>query len=354
MFSFSYARSGWLRAVLVFSLSAVFSLSSFAGGQHGSVTVQEDEHNHDHDHDHSHSNDHEAGGHDHEKDNHNHEDSSHEEAVQVSERQLALNKIKTVTAQARTLEQTRELFGLIHPVQDKVFRVFANYESLVTQVHVVEGQRVKQGQPMVSLKNKQNLQTYTLTSPANGIVTQRFINQGDHADENPLIEISDYDTVWVELTAFLNDLAELQVGQTVRVSTLTNGSTADDSTEQAVGKITYIAPSMSGSHTGKVRVTLKNKNGAWRPGMHVKAQVKVARVTSPIVVAKSAIQLLEDETVIFIKQGEKFIPTPIVLGRADNTHVEVVSGVTKGTEYVSENSFILKADLLKAGAEHVH
>jgi len=329
MFNFSYARSCWLRAALVFSLSAVFSLNSLAGGQHGSAEGQEQDHDHG-------------------------QSEGHDEAVQVSERQLALNKIKTDTAQARTLEQTRELFGLIHPVQDKVFRIFANYESLVRQVHVVEGQRVKQGQPMVSLKNKQNLQTYTLTSPANGIVTQRFINLGDHADENPLIEISDYDTVWVELTAFLNDLAELQVGQTVRVSTLTNGLTVGGSIEQAVGKITYLAPSMSGSHTGKVRVTLKNKNGAWRPGMHVKAQVKVARVTSPIVVDKRAIQLLEDETVIFIKQGEKFIPTPIVLGRADNTHVEVVSGVTKGTEYVSENSFILKADLLKAGAEHVH
>ena len=42
------------------------------------------------------------------------------------------------------------------------------------------------------------------------------------------------------------------------------------------------------------------------------------------------------------------------LGRAVGEEIEVLSGISLGTEYVTENSYILKADVEKSGASHDH
>jgi cobalt-zinc-cadmium efflux system membrane fusion protein len=42
------------------------------------------------------------------------------------------------------------------------------------------------------------------------------------------------------------------------------------------------------------------------------------------------------------------------LGRRDAERVEVLGGLTPGTEYVTENSYLVKADIEKSGASHDH
>ena len=42
------------------------------------------------------------------------------------------------------------------------------------------------------------------------------------------------------------------------------------------------------------------------------------------------------------------------LGREGGEWIEVLGGLEPGTEYVTENSFILKADIEKSGASHDH
>ncbi len=42
------------------------------------------------------------------------------------------------------------------------------------------------------------------------------------------------------------------------------------------------------------------------------------------------------------------------LGRADEEWVEVLGGLKVGTEYVTENSYLIKADIEKSGASHDH
>ena len=44
----------------------------------------------------------------------------------------------------------------------------------------------------------------------------------------------------------------------------------------------------------------------------------------------------------------------VELGRSDGEWAEVVSGLPPGTQYAAANTFILKADLGKAGASHDH
>lgn len=57
---------------------------------------------------------------------------------------------------------------------------------------------------------------------------------------------------------------------------------------------------------------------------------------------------------IFVRQGDYFEATPVILGEKDEQWVEVVSGLDVGQPYVSKNSFFMKAELGKEGASHEH
>ena len=74
----------------------------------------------------------------------------------------------------------------------------------------------------------------------------------------------------------------------------------------------------------------------------------------PVAVKASAIQTFRDWDVVFISVGELFEAVPVELGRRDEEWVEIKSGLKAGDKYAAENSFIVKADIGKAGASHDH
>jgi len=74
----------------------------------------------------------------------------------------------------------------------------------------------------------------------------------------------------------------------------------------------------------------------------------------PVAVSADAIQTYRDRKVVFGRFGEFFEARPVELGRSEGKRVEVVNGLAPGTAYAATNSFVLKADLGKAGASHEH
>ena len=58
--------------------------------------------------------------------------------------------------------------------------------------------------------------------------------------------------------------------------------------------------------------------------------------------------------VVFVKEGDGFKARPIKTGLQNKHWTEITEGLKHGETYVSEGSFIVKADIGKAGAEHAH
>jgi cobalt-zinc-cadmium efflux system membrane fusion protein len=283
----------------------------------------------------------------HEDDKHLEDQEVHSDSTEISDEQITLSNIKTEQASLREINISTTLFGVVSTAQDKTFRVFATYESLVKKVHVSEGQKIKKGQLLLTLFNKQNLQTYTISSPSNGEITKRLVNTGDHADENILLEIIDLSQVWIELSAFPQDIELLSKAQTVWVYDLHQH-------KKSKGKIIYVAPIMTNGHIARARALLQNKTDHWRPGMHIKASVVVNKFPSTLAVKTSALQILEGNTVVFTKHGNTFESAQVTTGISDDMYTQITSGINAGDEYVSVNSFIIKADIKKDGASHSH
>ena len=57
---------------------------------------------------------------------------------------------------------------------------------------------------------------------------------------------------------------------------------------------------------------------------------------------------------VFARVGDTYEVRMVDLGRRDAERAEVLGGLAAGTVYVSENSYLVKADIEKAGASHDH
>ena len=77
-----------------------------------------------------------------------------------------------------------------------------------------------------------------------------------------------------------------------------------------------------------------------------------------VLVPKNAIQSLEGRKCVFIKDDHGFEPAFIEIGLDNTTHVEILSGLTAGREYVTEGAFALKSKIvtstLDSHAGHGH
>jgi cobalt-zinc-cadmium efflux system membrane fusion protein len=272
---------------------------------------------------------------------------NHEGRTEISPRQQRLANVATERAGPATLTFNDTLFGVIAPLQDRVYRINAPYPGLVETVHVALGDTVSKGQKLVTLHNTQTLQTYPVHSPAEGEVTARYVNTGDRAEQSVLLEITDLSEVWVELSAFPENIEKLALGQVVTVYDLHHH-------ERVKTVISYIAPAMTGGHIARARATIPNPNGHWRPGMHLKADVEVDKREVALTIRNSALQTFRGMPVVFARYGNTFEVRMVALGATAAEYSEVLGGLETGTEYVTANSFLIKADVLKDGASHDH
>ena len=270
-----------------------------------------------------------------------------ENVVVLTEQAILANGIKTEPASSGTISQHDTLFGVVAPTIDNTFTIMAPYQGIVEKVFVEIGDRVTKNQPLLKVQNRQTLQSYIIKSPADGEVTERLIAQGQLALDQTLLTIINLEQVWVELSAFPENIEKLQIGQSADIYDLHQHLNTS-------GKVSYIAPMMTGGHIARARVVINNRDGHWRPGMHVKADVKTAELVSQLRVKQTAIQSLEDENVVFVKTANRFEARHVNLGEANREWVSVIEGLNAGEEYVTENSYILKADILKNGASHAH
>ena len=102
------------------------------------------------------------------------------------------------------------------------------------------------------------------------------------------------------------------------------------------------------------RATIANADGLWRPGSAVKARITVDQQPAALVVPLSALQTFRDWDVVFVRVGDTYEVRPVELGKRDGEQVEILSGLKPGDQVVVEQSYLVKADIEKAGAAHEH
>jgi cobalt-zinc-cadmium efflux system membrane fusion protein len=272
---------------------------------------------------------------------------SYEGRTTIAEPIARTSGIETAAAGAGTIVDRLVLYGTVNPDVTRVREVQARFPGLISGVARRVGDRVRAGDALATIESNESLRSYTVTAPIAGVITARHAEPGEQTDAEGLFEIADFSTVWAELNVFSRDRARLKQGAAVHVDA-GDGTSAD-------GTIDYLAPvGDRASQSVTARAVLDNADGRWTPGQFVEAQVTVAETPVALAVPLAALQTFRELDVVFAKVGDVYEVRMLELGRRDAEHVEVLGGLEPGTEIVIANSYLVKADIEKAGASHDH
>ena len=90
----------------------------------------------------------------------------------------------------------------------------------------------------------------------------------------------------------------------------------------------------------------------WRPGSFVTAEIPAGQAKAEVVVPQTALQPIKGESTVFVRNADGFEARKVTVGRQDPQLAEITSGLSAGERIATTNTFVLKADLGKAGVEH--
>ncbi|MDT8452601.1 MAG: efflux RND transporter periplasmic adaptor subunit [Gammaproteobacteria bacterium] len=273
--------------------------------------------------------------------------SSYEGRTVIPEVLVKQAGVETEPAGAAVLTETLSLTGRVQVDPTRIAQVRARFDGVVQRVNRNLGERVKKGDVLATVQSNESLQVYSVNAPIDGLILRRDVQVGSITGDSPLFVVAGLSQVWVELDVFSRDLSRVKTGQAVTIETLDGKSVA--------GNIEWVSPlAAHASQSVQARVVLDNVNGQLRPGQFVRGQITVAEHSVALAVRQSAIQRFRDFQVVFARIGDTYEVRMLELGRQNNEWAEVLGGLKAGTEYVTSNSYLIKADIEKSGASHDH
>jgi len=268
--------------------------------------------------------------------------------IRISDVKLAAAGVTLAEAASATLTDTLAFNGILRANQEAVVQVTPRFPGLAKSIQKRIGDKVGKDDLLATIESNQSLTVYELKAPISGTIIDRQISLGEYAsDQKPAFVVADLSTIWVDLSIYRQDLKRVRLSDEVLID-------PDDGRGDIKGKISYIAPiGSSETQTALGRVVLPNPDGRLRPGLFVTARLVLAARNVTVAVRRSAIQTLENRTIVFVREdSDKIEARPVETGDTDPQFVEIKAGLTAGEHYVAENSFVVKAEMGKGDADH--
>lgn len=263
--------------------------------------------------------------------------SDHRAELQSAQKRLQLART--------TYEREKQLFEQrISPQQD-----VQQAEQAMREAEIAVSNARQKLQALGASTESSALNRYELRAPFNGVIVEKHISLGEQVREDAnVFTVSDLKSVWAQVSVPARELPSVRLGESVTIK-----STSFEQT--AIGKVAYVGALIGEqTRTAQARVVVDNPNGAWRPGLFVNVEVASGESTAPVTVGAEAVQTLEGKFVVFVRTATGFVPANVELGRNDGKRVEVKSGLTAGTQYAANGSFVIKSEAGKASATHAH
>lgn len=256
--------------------------------------------------------------------------------------------IKLAQATGETIHETIELLGTLLADPEAVSEIHGSFPGLVQSLQKEVGDPVRRGETLATVLSNESLQTYSVTATRDGTVIARNASTGSALSADALYRIADLSQLIVDFKVYARDLDRVAVGQVIAVASL-------DGAIQSAAIVDRILPTLEASNqAATARVRLLEAGTNWRLGQFVRGKLVVAEHAVALAVRESGLQSFRDFTVVYAKVDDIYEVRMLELGRRDGEFVEVLGGLEAGTTYVTDNSYLVKADIEKSGASHDH
>lgn len=290
---------------------------------------------------------HEEEAHEH---GHAHEEEGHEEDAhtKITKEAAEAAGIELAKVQPGQVDKTVHLIGKIIENPNLKSSLHGRFDGVAVAVPAQLGERVEKGQVLARVESDESLQVYDVKAPISGTVVQRDINVGDSVGSHEMFQIVDLSEVWAEVHIFPQDVPHIKKGASVKVHDLA-------SQEAVTTALSILLPTADAYSQTVIGIApLQNPENQWLPGMAIEADVSIEQRQAPKTIAAEAVQTLENKTVVFVYEEGQFEAREVTLGLKGTDVVEVLSGLEEGEVYAAKGSFVVKADIGKAAAEHSH
>jgi len=282
------------------------------------------------------------------KDEHNNEQENEhgdeEGHVEITKANAQKAGIINATASSGQIKKMTTLYGRTVMDSKAISQVSARFPGLITKLTVTVGDVIKAGDTVAQVESSDSLQRYNISAPISGVVTTRHVNPGELANQQPLITLENYEQLWVEYKVFPSQRQMINKGQQVTVSS---------SFAQIQSNISHLMANKNQPFI-TARVPIDNSTGLWAPGQMLTGEVVTSRADVGLVIDNRAFQEIEGKNIIFVTNKGGYEIRELQLGQTDGQFTQVLSGLEAGDQYALINSYLLKADLGKAGASHAH
>lgn len=267
--------------------------------------------------------------------------------TRINEEMATALNLNIETAGPRTIRSVETVYGrlIIDPQQQRTIK--ARFDGRISSLPARLGDNVTKGQQILKIESNQSLNLYSVTAPISGVVTEKYANVGEQSGDRKLLVITDPRAVMAELSVYPEVLAKLAVGMRVKMRAKGIG-------EELHGRIVQIDALTQRNQTTFVRVMLDKVSPMIRAGLLLEADITILEKNVPIAVRTNSLQKFRDFTVVFAKFDTDYEVRMLEFGLIAGQWAEVTSGLMPNTEYVVENSYVIKADIEKSGASHDH
>ena len=178
-------------------------------------------------------------------------------------------------------------------------------------------------------------------SPVGGVVLEKKAVAGMRFMPGEMLyQIADVSSVWVLADVFERDIAQVKVGQKVR---LTINAYPDKSFS---GIVAYIYPTLKAeTRTVPVRIELANPGGLLKPAMYASVELAVGVRDKVVTVPVSAVIDSGTRQIVLLQKGAgRFEPREVKLGARSDEYVEVREGIAAGDAVVVAANFLIDAE----------
>lgn len=190
--------------------------------------------------------------------------------------------------------------------------------------------QVKAAQANVDLL-AEHLNQANVTAPRDGVVTKRYVQAGAYTKTGaPIITLADVNSLLAKATVGEAQIAELSVGQTVKVSIDALGG------QEFSGVITRISPVAAlPARTFTAEVSIPNANGILKAGMFAKASIPGHPHKGVLAVPQNSLVMREDQQTVFVLAGDNTVQQRVIkVGYIGDGWAEVLEGLNEGDQIV--------------------
>jgi cobalt-zinc-cadmium efflux system membrane fusion protein len=282
-------------------------------------------------------------------DGHDHDaKEDHGDSVEINQEVAEALGIKQERAETAIIQNRIKVHGSVTLNQNSAAKIKARFPGMVKSVTKSVGDKINAGETLATVESNESLQVYAIKAPISGIIMERNLNPGDEAGEEAIMVVADLTKLWAELYIFSKEAGNIVEGQKVIIKQ----SGSDLVSESYINVILPYAE--NSSQTIIARAVINNQDGKWRPGYTIMAEIVTSETEAKIAVKTSALQKYEGKDIVFINDEGKFEAREVTIGISNDEWSEVTEGLAYGETYVSNGSFIIKAEMGKSSAEHQH